>query len=74
MARLAVAAEAAAPLLPAALFTTLDEDNREQLHTVPLALDPPGSPTDAVTKLTADPGGIWDFTARPMAAPSSIPG
>ena len=56
---------AAAPLLPAALFTTLDEDNREQLHTVPLALDPPGSPTDAATKLTADPGGIWDFTASP---------
>ena len=56
---------AAAPLLPAALFTTLDEDNREQLHTVPLTLDPPGSPTDAVTKLTADPGGIWDFTASP---------
>jgi TolB protein len=55
----------AAPLPPAALFTTLDNDNREQIHVVPLALDPPGTPTAAVEPLTRQPGGIWDFAASP---------
>lgn len=56
---------AQAPLLPTVLFTTLDADNREQLHSIPLALDPPGAPTDAVTKLTEQAGGVWDFAASP---------